>query len=81
MKRKLVWVRWRDSSIVPTGYLNSGDVPDSLTVYESTGFLVYLDGNALTLAIDWEDEGQRWRGIVGIPVESILKKKVISIDV
>jgi hypothetical protein len=79
VKRKLVWVQWRDSAIAPLEYLKLGRKPDSITVYESAGFLVDEDDNALTLAIDWQEDTQKWRGIIGIPKENIMKKRIFKL--
>jgi hypothetical protein len=81
MKRKFIWVRWRDAAIASTNYLDFDEKPDPLVIYESCGFLVEDSKDALTLAVSWEGENERWRGIVGIPAECIVKKKIISIEV
>lgn len=81
MRRKFVWVKWRDSAVDSHKYLKPGEKYNPLTIFETAGFLISDTSDAVTLGVDWDDAQESWRGIIGIPKESVVKKKVIIVDV
>lgn len=79
MKRKLIWVQWRDARVQQV-YFSKGDLLNTLATVESSGFLVETNNEALIIAADWNDEWQQWRGITGIPIECVIRKKIVTVD-
>ena len=81
MKRKLVWVRWRDAcSAYRTIYADEMETYDALTDVETVGLFVKEDAESLTLAVDYMPDQGKWRDIIGIPKVNIVKRKVFSFE-
>lgn len=78
MKRKLVWVKWRDASFLSMEWTQQDG--HKLAILETAGFLTHQDKEAIYIGGDYDAEDDRWRGVTAIPLVNIIKKKVLTVD-
>jgi hypothetical protein len=80
MKRKLIWVRWRDSNYIFGQRSIKAAKEHKVAIFETVGHLVMEDSDRLVLAGDWLPMDGEVRSVIAIPKENVVKKKVIKME-
>ncbi len=75
---KVVKIKWRDSAFHdPTVRMNVEEAANlTLIEIETVGFLVHEDDERVVVAIDRNQNGDNFRGLVSIPQATIVEYKV-----
>jgi hypothetical protein len=78
--RQLVWVQWDDAAFRESGWHATDAVDAGYTIRtESSGFFVKEDAKGIVLAVDYDPEQGKWRGLTFIPHGMIRKKKFFKV--
>lgn len=78
MKRKLIWVRWRDSNYVFGQHSVKWAMEEhKAAIFETVGHLIMEDSDRLVIAGDYLPIDEEVRCITAIPKENIVEQKEI----
>ncbi len=81
MTRKMVWVKWHDSHYLFDQHSIEAAKEHKVAIFETVGHLVSQDSDRLIVALDLLPASDEVRGVMAIPVENIVKKKIINLEV
>lgn len=79
-KLKIIWIRWRDSHIYVNDYHYIDEKEERHVVtFESVGYLVESNDDRVTIAVDYEADQRRYRQLMSIPRENIVKQRIVRL--
>jgi hypothetical protein len=77
---KLVYVEWKDACFNSSGWVDADSVDTARRFFcYAAGFLVKDDGQGLVLAVDFDPETNKWRGLTFIPKGMVKRVKVFAV--
>lgn len=82
MKRKLIWVKWKDACFRNDDWHSADEIETKERFHcESVGLFVKEDKQGLVIAVDFDPDTGKWRGLSFIPRKMIRRRKVFTVDV
>jgi hypothetical protein len=78
--KRLVHVVWDDAAFREKGWHDTDEVDPGHTIRtESSGFFVKEDAKGIVLAVDFDPEEGKWRGLTFIPRGMIRQRKFFKL--
>ena len=79
MKRKILYLRWLDSALVPE-WAHAPNEGTGLSEIETVGYLVFEDEKHIQVAQSIFDECDKYSAIQSIPKSVILERRVVPLQ-